>query len=599
MAEPFIQETPPTPEQYVQEQANGGLAATREESTSASFQQAFESNPVSEISRLMNVSAADKEPNQRTLSIPELEKQYNGYGINWTEPKKENVARLMAQDRLHQMQLQQKITSGPQDFTQSALGFGASTVAGLLDPVTLASFAAGGELLEGAGLVAKGAGMGSATINAAASGAVGQIPLEGLKAIGEGQRGNDVTAGEAIGDLGQAALGGVAFHAIGAGIGKLWQSARMKLGGVEMPAVPEGHQSSIPTALDHPAVQESLKAQAIDGRVPNIEKFDELFHQERAGPWNEPQAQDNSGRSSHEFKPIDPDKPVSDKVFVGTDSHVEDPAHIDLKDYPNAMRENDFGHGTTAVFDPRAANGYSATSFNESPGVIHEFDLKDAKLLSTESDVPPDAKQAIQEFVTESKSEPWAKDLLKGLKDEPNMGLRDIYDHLKDAPHGVLDAANQALKEAGYDGVHFIQESLDGTEKHNGVTLFPGAEDKLSHIKAIQSDPSLLKGPSESAKAEMLASHTDPNSQLFNDPEEKQQLKQFEKLVRHADVPRPPTELETELNQVRDDLTKMSENSYMHPDVKADFEAIKTAFDKLANVGEKLRSMLFDCIGSG
>lgn len=720
MALPLVQSEPPSPEEF---SSGDGLESSRTEQLGAQFKSVWQDTAIHQIGDIHQIGQLDAAQNQKTLSIDELNGQYPG--MTWTEPKKANVAKFIADRNMERQKLQETIASGPQGSATTALGFGAGLAAHLLDPLELATFAAGGELVEGANII-RGAGLAARLGEGALGGIAGQVPLSALKAASDTQQGQQVTAGDVGMDVGQAAVGGAILHA-GIGFAKdFWGSpkaiADAKLKSGEIPALANGetvpHQSTIPNVLDHPSVDENLKAQAADGRSPNPEPFQQVFERERVGPYNKPDI-DYSGRSNYEFRPIDAAEPVSGKFYIGTNSHLEAIPLEDLKDHPNAMPGKDFGTGTYMVDDPHVANGYAASSFNEQAGAIHELNLKDAKLLSASEPAPFAVNKIISDAIKDQRSEPimrkatdqfgsgpkldalpekqvelknGKKITIKGRLNTENveseitgrelkstypgafavdesgkeigrlsvhhegevgtpsehltpafvhvedsvrrmgvaseifkyvdehvarlthseylsdMGrefaantppdIQSTYEMLRGAPNGILDRVNESLRQAGYDGIHFVQESSDGARAHNGVMVFDGAESKLTKGAALESDPSLLKGLTESEKSYIRSAHSDPSSEIFHDPKDAQRIHDSHKLAENANLPKEMSDLEGERQATYQDLDSMHKNGYLSDALKKSVDATKEAFSKLGKNGDPLIKSLMDCIGA-
>jgi hypothetical protein len=575
MALPFVQEEP-SPD-FWQNHAGDVLPSSSWDVISSEFELAKESTGLMTIADMMATKTIDEMPGQKTLSVAELNEKYMGTGITWTEPKKEEVAEYIADAHKRRQVLQNRIyTAGGGGIA----GFGANMAAHLMDPLEFGANILGGWAVSSA--AAAPALLRSTTLTGALSrgaveGAVTQLPFEALEIARNRQLEMDVSLSQSMANIALGGFVGAGIEGFGYGVGRYLESKRG--------ANPTNHR-----------MVESSASQILDGRFPDVKLFEDVFNRERTGIGPRPDT-DFSGRSGYKFEPIDSSAPVSRKLYLGTSSRAEAFDNITPEQYKNSR--GDFGSGIYLVDDPYVANGYAASTFNESPGLIHELDLSGAKLLSLgdAAYVPKNAAEAAIDLL------PKSNDIAKRLNDGAPVHPARLYDALEAA--GKTEEFNARLREQGYDGIHFVDGAEDGSARHNSVMIFPESRSKLKALNSIESDPKYLAGLKQGEIDESLGRYNSPDEKLFYSLDDARALRELE---RRSELPPLEDQALAEAKQeAMEIVNELDAAGALSPGEKAMLEDITgkskqqggvlAGYKKARSDGEGIIKAMFTCVG--
>lgn len=555
-------------------QAADYLPTTAWDKLSTEFELAGKSTAISNISEMMDLKERENNPNQKTLSIEELNQKYGGLGITWTEPKKASVAEYIVQKQQEKNVLQNRILRGPEGAANSIAGFGAGVAAHLLDPLELGVGLAGGWAFRAAGLLAEG-GIGMALARGAAEGALTQVPFEALNIAHDRQMQMDVSAMTSLQNVMFGAVGGAALEGIGYGMKSIIN--RKALGSV---------------AHETPALTESAAAQMADGRRPNLKPFVDVFERERLGMGPRPSEFDYSGRANYKFESLSTENPVTKKMYSGSTSQMEKFAELAHGEFKNSRR--DFGEGVYMVDDPYVANGYAGSSFSDTSGVVHELDVAGAKLASLDAPMPEGLRAGVLDALAKAPDEEAAHAIAKLVESGEQVPLGSVYDALDGAPKEAKEAINQSLKEAGYDGIHFTDGDSSGAVKHNGMMLFDEAKGKISQAGAYEADQRFLGGLTQDEKDALIRSYNEKQNQIFHDPLE---IKEMNDLASRAVNQDLTAEVEQAFTAAKEGLAELEAQGLISPEEAATMKEVETQVAAQQKQGESVIKAMFACVG--
>lgn len=555
---PLIQKAPE--EGFWNERAGDYLETDTYDKLEADFELAARSTAVPQIATLLRANELEDAPDQRTLSVEELIKKYPG--VTWTEPKKEAVAYFIAGEDNKRRKLEGRSAQGPDNKLTATLGFGANLAAHLLDPAEMAVNLAGGAVLRGAGYFTAKT-LGTAASRGVVEGVATGVLTEGVNIAAQRELQQDITLQDSLVNVGFGALAGGVFEGIGHGIGKLRER-----------------------------MDRSSAAQMLNGRFPDPEPIKTVWDRERLAPNRNTAVPDFSGRVAYEFTPVELTAPVSRKVYAGTSSLADDAKLV----APGANQNStiNFGGARVVVDDALVANGHAASSFNEAPGVIHEFDMNGAKVLSIDEALPPATAKNVADILSEladSADMPSLKEMAEAILRGEAIPGKAIFKALEDAPEGAADALTAALKAEGYDALHFTDGTADGASKHNGFVVLN--DERMVQTGSFEPERGLVPGLSEKEIAAIRASNNLPENQLGYDPEAQRAIDISEQNLEN-DLAATVEELSGAQAQ---ELKALEESGVLKESHVAELKEIDEAAAKNGEVGAGIVSFLSTCIG--
>lgn len=575
---PLIEDQP-NPEFWNSTAADYAPQSTRDV-VNATWESAWDSTALGTIADMRAIRTIDEMPGQRTLSIPELNQKYMGLGITWTEPKKEAVADYIAEAHQKRTMLQNRIALGEGGVVEGSLTFGATMARHLMDPVEMGFNILGGAAIRAASFAPaflRGTTLGSTLARGAVEGAVTQIPLEALEVARNREMEMDVSLSQSLENVVMGGLYGSVFEGLG-------YAARAALNRAK------GHfGSAAPREWDF-AATEGAAAQMLDGKRPNIRPLQQVFDRERNSPGTRPDA-DFSGRSNYQFRDIDSGN-ASGKFYLGTTTRNADFMTMEHGQYKNSR--TNFGNGIYGQDDAMRANGYAASSFNDAPGLIHEFQLGKAKLLFADEPLAGANLDSVSKAIADLKEFPEIKALFDEAQKGGPITARDIYEALNDAPGGAIDGFNRNLSQQGYDGVHFIDAAKDGTGKANGVMLFPESRGKAEPVSVIEPDQKYLAGLRQDELDDLITNHNSREQKLFQSREEDMRL---DELSTRAET---EPDLEPDIiDQYHADALETVKEMESSGLLKEDELKFVSEMKEKSSLGEKVVKAMYACVGKG
>lgn len=592
---PLIEEKPNV--DFYDNRAADYLPKTTGDVLSSIWEDSLDSTAVGILGKHSALNIVDEMPGQKMLSIAELNQKYMGYGITWTEPKKEAVADFIAEAHQKKTILQNRISLGEGGVVEGSLGFGANMVRHIMDPLEFGVNVLGGAAIQGsrfAPAILRGTSLASNIARGAVEGVVTQIPVEAGAAYVDREYQNDVSLAQSLENVAMGAVYGGAFEGLGYAVKSAFSRSKRFFG------------SAAPREWDF-QIAESSAAQQLEGRRPNVLPFEKVFDRERNSPTVRP-VDDFSGRSDYVFNPIDPDNAYG-KFYVGTTSRDPNFTNITHGDYKNSR--TNFGNGLYGQDDAMRANGYAASTFNDAPGLIHEFDLKKSRLLAVDQPLRGANLEAINKALTELREFPDLKRLLDDATQGSDITARDVYEVLNDAPEGSLEGFNRNLKAQGYDGVHFVDAAKEGSAKANGIMLFPESAGKAEPVNAIEPDGRYLSTLRQEEVDDIIRQYNERENRMFQSREEDLQI---EELGKRSET-EPDLEddyLKEAHSQAMDEVKYLADNDLLASDEKellefmqgkkGDSENAATAtsgFKRAAKIGEAIMNAMYKCVGGG
>jgi hypothetical protein len=246
------------------------------------------------------------------------------------------------------------------------------------------------------------------------------------------------------------------------------------------------------------------------------------------------------GHAPYKFDPVTKENLSTRKFYAATTD-----ANPDLKLGTKADLGDDYGFGTHVSDNPGVANAASARSMADSPGLVHEVEIRGelnplpiAQSVSGDPELATGLAKILSSVVEDAETaiaDTPIKDVLAGIRDLVDDGA---------LPKTALDDVEALIKERGYnalidDGSTRLGEAH---EPHNHITLL---DDSLIEGKqAFEPDSRVVKVP-EQADLQVAADvQTNPNSKFFVDTDE------------HASV---KTDVESFRAEAREDLAKFSQ----------------------------------------
>lgn len=389
----------------------------------------------------------------KELSVEELNQKYDGLGLTWDGPKKEAVAELVADKQRQKIYYEQKLKAGPDDYLTNGLQMGAALAAHIADPTemgltvaTAGIFRLGAAAAFGARAI-QGAGLGARVAMGVGEGAISQIALEPVEYLYDKEFQRDYEATEAFRRVAYGAAMGGLFE------GVLYSGQKL--------------YNKMKKTKAHAVAHDVALGQMADGRPVDVEPVIEAFNQERLGASSN-DVPDFSGRTKYQYQPFDPKAPGGRKIYVGSQSALEDFSVLDLT-----------AHGPEGFVDnPLIANADAASAFNETKGLVHEITLSpQARIISTDQLVGPNEKALLSQAIKEAfKDIPQAKTLVDGIE-KGRLEFNTLNDVISAANSlglsdtAVFKALEPKLEAVGFHGMHIA----DAASNANRFEFFTNA----------------------------------------------------------------------------------------------------------------------------
>jgi hypothetical protein len=420
----------------------------------------------------------EKMPLQKTLTVPELNEKYMGSGITWTSPQKEIVA-----DLIYNAHRRSSLYANRAALGQGVISEGANLAASLLigagDPLMIGGGMALGAALKGTSLFARTAegafarpGLLPTLGRGAIEGGAVMVPLEIADVARNRQYQQDFSMTESLANI-----------AMGMGFGMTVEGLKFagREGFARAKVAAENWLGRNTKAEDNARFSEMAAGQMAEGKRPMITPVLEAIQRERDGAGPIPEG---GSRLEYAYEKTDTSQPVNKRYYLGTNSQAEQ-LHVAAPEAKNST--TDFGVGLYGSDKLASENGFAASSLNESPGIIHQYETQGAKLFDTEASLDQGTAAILAAEIR-----PFEKNVAKALVDG-DISLRQAYDHM---PGEAKARLNEKLSELGYDGLHYTEG--EGAGKRNGIMMFP---DKAENVRVldekIQSDPTVKAGLSQ------------------------------------------------------------------------------------------------------
>lgn len=517
---PFIQDQP-SEETYqgLTERLPIGL----QEQVQTSFMNELTTGGVtSKIYDLYKKSELENQPG-RVLSPEELNQKYQGLGLSFSEPQKEQVAEYVADRQRKKIYNDKKVESGPDSYLSHGLRLGAGIAAHLADPTELAVtvgtaglFRLGIAAKYGAQAVSK-AGLAGRLGLGAAEGVIGQVALEPGEYLFDKEFARDYSAVEALERVG-----------FGAGMGSVLEG-----GGYALSRLMKRMKGNAGRAAQDIALSQLDQGRLVDV-APIVESIErEAFQWPGSRPLAPGAAQplDFSGRLNYQFRHFDQARPGGEKVYLGTKSSLED----------FNMLSRDHWGDAGMVSHPGLAHADAANHWNDASGNIFEMTLADTARLASSSQVLtlPEKKlilDAINSFA--QKGDVNFKNISRAYE-RGGLELNTLGDALNvvrsfgvDDKH-LIDAMKPTLEAAGFHGVHvevnesgaqlnrfeFFDDALKTGKNNAGEALF-------KDTRALSPDNRLMPEFTPVERADRLRQSMQKDFEIL--PEERIELDEIE-----------------------------------------------------------------------
>lgn len=517
------------------------------EGVAATWNQSVAMRTSSALMRFKNIWDANSQGGTK-ISPDQLNEMYKGQTAKpFDEPMTQTAAQIIVNRQAEDRALSALTEAGPGGFVYGAANLGAGIVSSSLDPIDFASGLAiggifkaaikGSQLAKGTGIVAKIAqgqtlSKGEAFLANSVEGAAGNLAVEPAQAIAQRAEGQDYdlahgfinSIGGAIGFAGARYLGGAALEKAGRGLDHLL-----------------GRNDSLHERVQQTAVAQTLR----DEKVRTDTYFKDAA-----------KAVDHNPEMHGEFH-FEPElsKAIEKPMFMATDkatTHFEGAKSQQFTD----------GWGEGVYLGPEhVANGTAAGKYADAPVSIAQVEgLQSMKLLDIDASVAPDMKASVEAALKRPLTE--GESISSVMKE-----LDGIHDSAK-------DVIKTAAREAGYQGIGFISDSL-GNEKiapHKQVFVFDEASGELSAKEIHRSDPNKVQSVPSEEIAKNLDQTNDPNNKLDYD----QTI--HEETERYSQEQLPETnerEAQAMLDEHLQELQEMEKQGVLEPEQKAVLEAIK------------------------
>lgn len=518
------------------------------------------------------------------ISPEEANKRFPDMPTPFREDVNPYVAQLQYDKIQRKMELERKVSQGPQDSWSKTKVIGAGLIAHALDPL---EFGAGAFIGWGVGgLAARGAfgtriaataarvGAGEASVltrtsfNIAEQG-VGNfaqnIGQEALQARAQAKEGiPDLRSNDDI--LTDIAFNTFAATALGVGV---------KEGAFQLKGIKRMLRSTSPEA-------DLAIARATIGNVENDIRPD-------IQPMLKTLAQETSVNPKHFGEnPYVFEKGIEGKkLYVATRT-----AGPDIGSANTVPLGDDFGMGVHVSDNPGVANAAAARSMSDSVGAVHEVDV--GKLNAIDLDVKPDPVLA----------EPLGA-VLKAMGEDPSltesMSTKDILKMIQNAvdsehlPEDTMQTIKQSFQERGYNAMTSDSRSHMGFEHepHNHVTILDEA--LLSKKSSFEPTPGMTNAPDSKLAADVAARQNDFRSNTLVDGDKYDSImKELQEIQEPATT---SNAAKAEIQNIVDDISDLDRQGHLSAAEVKELENIKQAVMDL-EIRHTLVKAAVNCVGA-
>lgn len=368
------------------------------------------------VASLMQMATLDEYKSGKIKSAKELNDEFPFLPEPFTAPEDTGRAQTIVSRYLDKMDLQRAIEEGPKDNLYGVATFAAQMLPHAIDPINVAAGMGVTALVGKTALAAKVAQMSGRAGTAAKIGLqatdmfVGNIPGE---AVAQGVMDLQQQEGTMENVLVNSAFGAAFGVGINVGVSKLASIAKRRM---ELPGQVKFAENNMDMLVGKsPEVQKMVLStsmkQMAEGRPPVVDTiFDRLLEETR-----------NIPDTDYVHRPFS-EQGIPEKLYMAIDEDGGVATSL-------PAGQDHFGFEYTYLTDnPHIANASAGSHFRASTGVVEEVSLKDAKLL--DMDNPPEGMVLGDDII-------------------------------------------QSIKDAGYDGFHYVVKDVDGISHtpHNAVVL--------------------------------------------------------------------------------------------------------------------------------
>lgn len=485
---------------------------------------------------LMNVmeAVADSSKTEDLLSPEELNSEF-GTDI-FKVPFTKNTAQAMHERHLKRLKLEEVIARGPEGLGTTALSFGSSIAANLLDPLDLAADIAVG---KGLGILAKGkrvamlanwgrpdAGLAREFGEAAAEGFLGNLAVEPVisaaASLENRQRGFDEIAVEAL-------AGALAFPAVKVGGKAVMSRGADFFSGLDTRSLGNLYRSGIAQFRSgkrlntEPVVREQVRMTS-EYKIPA----------EKGPLWGRHAGYQYTPKTSVSSK---------DTFYVSSLDSTSDLKGLN----PGRIADN-YGGVIDATDSAFVANGASARRTGEQAGSVFEVRPKEGvKTFNLERTVD-ELSDVEKASVAKAYKRATGQDLKK-----TDVSVRDVMDNLHDGVVNenyraeVLDEFNASMREDGVDGYIHAGDRLGGME-HSPHNVFVALKDDLLEPVGRQSADADYTGRlNDSESKQILADSIDEDKPGFYQDKPQSEYRDSVEEFEKTRLEEPDVEAEQEL----------------------------------------------------
>lgn len=426
------------------------------------------------------VKAAALDVKGKELSPQELNDRYD-LEDTFKVPMTESAAAVIAERAQRRKKAEEVMSRAESGMLNTAVSFGTSVVANMIDPLNLAADIAVGKglgILARSGKIAmmtswgaRGASAGRRFGEAAVEGALGNLAVEplvfGARSLENRERGFDEVAIETV-------AGALAFPAVKFAGGELLGRGLQFVNGLDARSANNFYRS--------------LKAQVIGGKKLNVEPLT----REQVKMTSEhvvPEGKALFGsKTDYNYVPKETVQP-NDSFYVSVLNSPDD-----IADAKFGTFADDYGGTVNLTDNAFAANGASARITGDSIGNVFEVRVDpEAKIINLErtlGEADPQVREAVKA----------AYEKATGLefKFDDDVSLKDVYEDLYGGSISekyraeVTSEFNQSIKEAGFDGYRHDGTRLAEMEHspHNVLALFDPEKAKV--VGQNKADPAFV-----------------------------------------------------------------------------------------------------------
>jgi len=424
MALPFESDMPvdilPNAEEVLRPQAS------MSEALSASFELGAKDMTTLSLSRMVDFT--NKMSSGNKISPEDLNKKYQGQGMEFTYPMTESAAESLINEKNERVSLEDTIARGPRGTISSVLNFGAALVPHIFDPIDLLAGAGVGKMGKFAWLASKGK-LGIIAKEGAEQ-FVGNLLVEPISMAAASIEDREYGASQAfINSLGGAILGTGLKFGLGATISKV----RGEGWG--------GHLAKL-----HAAEANLLNGKYVDVKSIELDRLDQITPSRQV-----------------EFQRFNINESSAGKRFFA--------ASFDNAENNKTFHSmgDDMGDGLYLTTSKEVANGAAANRYEQSLGNVFEFEGKEQlRLIDLDEPISIELRQEFPDYFGRLKE---------------NATMREFLDDIRLVNNEDLNKVASELQAKGYDGYYHDNRVTSGESgrEENIIMLFD-KENKMTKI---------------------------------------------------------------------------------------------------------------------